>query len=151
MRRASTLVVLAALGTALFAAGCGGDDDDDGGEALTKQEFVTQADQICKQGDAAINKEAAEVFNQGQPSQDDQVAFVTDTVVPETQAQIDGIRELNPPEGDEEQVAEILDSADNGIEEIRSDPGAALQEGDNPLAEASGLAREYGLKVCGQG
>ena len=144
------ILLVGALAAGAIVAGCGGDDDD-GGDPLTKQEFVTQADQICIDGDAKISKEATKTFAQGQPSTDEQVAFIEDTVAPATQAQIDGIRELTPPEGDEDQVTAILDSADEGIDEIESDPAALTEGGSNPLGEASQLASEYGMKACGQG
>ena len=59
------LVVLAVVAMALVAAGCGGDDDDD---APTKEEFITQADDICTEGDQVIEEQAAEVFGSGQPT-----------------------------------------------------------------------------------
>ena len=90
MRTRLGLVVLAVVAMALVAAGCGGDDDDD---ALTKEEFITQADDICTEGDQ-IEEQAAEVFGSGQPSKAQQEAFIEETVIPETQAQIDGIRGL---------------------------------------------------------
>jgi ABC-type glycerol-3-phosphate transport system substrate-binding protein len=80
MRKALTLLAIASLGGALVAAGCGGDDDDDttsaattattgatgtaGGEPLSKQEFASEADAICKQGDKEINQEAHDAFAQ---------------------------------------------------------------------------------------
>jgi hypothetical protein len=148
MRTRLGLVVLAVVAMALVAAGCGGDDDDD---APTKEEFITQADDICTEGDQVIEEQAAEVFGSGQPSKAQQEAFIEDTVIPETQSQIDGIRELTPPEGDEDEVNAIVDAADQGIDEIESDPAALTQGGANPLAEASQLAAEYGMKDCGQG
>jgi hypothetical protein len=48
-------------------------------------------------------------------------------------------------------VNAIVDAADQGIDEIESDPAALTQGGANPLAEASQLAAEYGMKDCGQG
>jgi hypothetical protein len=149
MRRRLGVLAIAAMAVTLVAAGCGGDDDD-GGEAPTKDEFITQADEICTDGDQQINEEAEEVF-EGEPSKAEQQAFVEETVIPETQAQIDGIRDLTPPEGDEDQINAIVDAADQGIEEIEADPAALTQGGENPLAEAGRLASEYGMKACGQG
>jgi hypothetical protein len=146
MPRTMMVLVMVGVCAALVAAGCGGDDE----EAPTKEEFITQADQICTDGDQQINEEAENVF-EGQPSKAEQQAFIEDTVIPETQAQIDGIRDLTPPEGDEDEITAIVDAADQGIDEIEADPAALTQRGDNPLAEASQLASEYGMKACGQG
>jgi hypothetical protein len=77
---------------------------------------------------------------------------VAETVVPEIQGQIDGIRALTPPEGDEDEVAAILDAAREGVDELEQDPSAVGPgTGAGPFEEANRLAQEYGLKVCGQG
>ena len=168
--RITTLLALA-LATGLVAAGCGDDDDDTAttssaatttagatgatgatGEPLSKEEFIVQADAVCKAGDKKIDAAANETFSGGQPSQAEQEQFVTEDVVPNIQEQIDGLRALTPPEGDEDEVSAILDSAQDAIDQIESDP-SALTEGanaDDPFAEANQLAKEYGLQVCGQ-
>jgi hypothetical protein len=159
-----------ALATGLIAAGCGDDDDDTAtttssptttagatgatgatGEPLSKDEFITQADAICKAGDKKIDAAAQETFSGGQPSQAEQEQFVTEDVVPNIQEQIDGLRALTPPEGDEEEVSAILDSAQDAIDQTEADPGALTEGGDDPFSEANQLAEEYGLEVCGQG
>ncbi len=168
--RITTLLALA-LATGLIAAGCGDDDDDTAattspptttagatgatgatGEPLSKDEFITEADAICKAGDKKIDAAAQETFSGGgQPSQAEQEQFVTEDVVPNIQEQIDGLRALTPPEGDEDEVSAILDSAQDAIDQTESDPGALTEGGDDPFSEANQLAEEYGLEVCGQG
>jgi hypothetical protein len=169
MRKALMLLIVASLGCALAAAGCGGDDDDDdttaattatteatggpGDEPLSKEEFIKAADGICRQGDQEINREAGRTFGNERPSQQAQEDFVTDTVLPNIQAQVDGIRALTPPEGDEDQVTAILDAAQRAIDETEDDPSALTQEGggSDPFAEANRLAQDYGLTACGGG
>jgi hypothetical protein len=166
MRKVMTILALAGAGVALVATGCGGDDDDDttaattatttaaAGEPLSKQEFIAEADTICSQGDREINQAANETFGGGQePSQEEQEQFVTDTVLPNIQGQIDGIRALTPPEGDEDQVTAIVDAAQSGIDEVEQDPSAFTQQGggSDPFAEANRLAQDYGLTACGGG
>ena len=164
-----TALLAVALAAGLVAAGCGDDDDDTAattsaatttgatgatgatGEPLTKEQFVTEADAICKAGDKKIDQAANETFSGGQPSQQEQEQFVTEDVVPNIQAQVDGIRALTPPEGDEEDVAAILDAAQAAIDQVQSDPGALTEGSDDPFTEANQLAKDYGLKVCGQG
>jgi hypothetical protein len=165
-----TMLLALALATGLIAAGCGDDDDDTAtttssptttagatgatgatGEPLSKDEFITQADAICKAGDKKIDAAAQETFSGGQPSQAEQEQFVTEDVVPNIQEQIDGLRALTPPEGDEEEVSAILDSAQDAIDQTEADPGALTEGGDDPFSEANQLAEEYGLEVCGQG
>jgi hypothetical protein len=151
--------------TALVAAGCGGDDDDDttaattgetavaGGEPPSKEEFIVEADAICKQGDREINQAGRETFGEEQPSQEEQEQFVTATVLPNIQGQLDGIRALTPPEGDEDEVAAILEAAQTAVDEAEQDPSALTQAGggSDPFAEANRLAQDYGLTNCGGG
>ncbi len=136
------------LAAGAIPAGCGGDDD--GGDAPTPAEFIGQADKICAASNARIDKQAAKVFDSGRPSKAEQRAFAEDVVIPETRGQVDGVRDLTPPEGDEDRITEIIDSADEGIATIQSDP-TVLTQGRDPLAEATKLAAEYGMKDCGRG
>ena len=58
---------------------------------------------------------------------------------------------LTPPEGDEQQVTEILDAAQSGIDEIEQDPSLLNQGPDagGAFTEANQLAEGYGLTDCG--
>ena len=162
-----TVLVALALAAGLIAAGCGDDDDETTtaaatttetgatgatgaatGEPLAKAEFVEQADQICAAGDKKINAAPGPGQN---PSDEDFEQFTTETLVPEIQAQIDGIRALTPPEGDEDEVTAILDAAQDAVDQLEQDPGVILEEGagNDPFEEANQLAKDYGLKECG--
>ena len=94
----------------LIAAGCGGDDDD-GGDALTKEEYVAQGNEICEDGNAELEQSAD--FDFSDPAALE--AFVTDTFVPNIQGQIDDLRE-GIPEDDEDEVNEILDEAELALQ-----------------------------------
>jgi hypothetical protein len=163
-----TAVTALVLAAGLIAAGCGDDDDEPttaattttteagatgatgavSGEPLSHEEFVTQADAICKAGDKEIDSEAQQIFSGGEPSEAEQEQFVTETVIPNVQEQVDGIAALTPPGGEEEEVQAIVDAANDALAEIEQDP-AAFVSGSNPFAEANRLARDYGLEVCG--
>ena len=147
------LLLAAALGVALTAAGCGGDDD--GEETtrapLTREEFISEADAICAEGDREI-EEAGEELGDA-PSEEELEQFTTEVVVPNVQDQIDQLRELPPPEGDEEDVAAILDAAQRGVDELEADPSLGIQGEDagGAFAEANQRAQGYGLTDCGGG
>ena len=161
-----TALLALALAAGLIAAGCGDDDDDETtaatttteagatgatgaatGEPLTKAEFIKQADAACAAGDKRIDA-AFRGLGSNEPSDQELEQVVTDTVVPEIQGEIDAIRALTPPEGDEDEIAAILDAAQEALDEIEQDP-SSLANG-NPFKEANQLAQDYGLKVCGQ-
>jgi hypothetical protein len=155
--RKATLLFAGLLATGLIAAGCGGDDDNgddgNGGEALTKQEFIAQADQICVEGDREIDAQAEDFFSGGpneQPSPEEIEGFGADVVVPGIQEQIDGIRGLTPPEEDQEQVTEFLDTAQEALDRVEADPSliGPRQEEADPFAETTQLARDLGLQRC---
>jgi hypothetical protein len=170
--RITTLLALA-LAAGLIAAGCGDDDDDTTtssttttteagatgatgatGEPLTKEEFIVEADAVCKAGDQKIDAGAQETFGGGgNPGKAEQEAFVVEVVIPSIQEQVDGIAALTPPEGDEDEVAAIVDAAQAAVDQIEEDPSALTGggSGPDPFAEANKLAKEYGLEVCGQG
>lgn len=146
-----------ALILALFA-GCGGDDDDSGSDepAPTKAEYITQADEICQTnldeiGEAATALQEELNLEQGeQPSEEDQTAFAEDDVVPGLQTMVDELRDLTPPEGDEDTVGEIYDKLDEGLDELEDDPSLIVgDEGPAAFEESDQLATEYGMKVCG--
>jgi hypothetical protein len=144
MKRKALWLLVLALATGLVAAGCGDDDDDDGdgGEALTKEEYLAQGNQICAQGNAELRQ--SEDFNFNDPAAVG--AFVTDTLVPNIQGQIDQLRE-GIPEGDEETVNGILDDTEAKLDELEADP-ASLQEDADPFAEINMRLDEYGLTTC---
>lgn len=149
--RRSGLCVLG-VAAALALAACGDDDSSDSSsdsssEALTKTEFVDQANAICAEGNKEIDAGANEVFSGGKPSETDIETFVNDTLLPSVTDQVDQISQLPPPEGDEDQVQEILDAAQQGIDDAKADP-QGFQQAD-PFAEANQLATDYGMTECG--
>ncbi len=136
-------VAFAAMG--LIAAGCGGDDDDDGGgsggEALSQEEFLAQGNEICKQGNAELNA------SEGPAGQDEASldAFVTDTLVPNIQGQIDDIRDLTPPEDIADDVTAALDDAQTELDSIADDPSSLS---DDSFSDVNQQLTDIGLTEC---
>jgi hypothetical protein len=171
MPRRIPLILIAALAAALIA-GCGGDDDEEptttpteeaatgatgatgaADVSLERAELIEQADEICAEGDRQIDAEAQEVFggSQQEPPAAEQEAFVTETVIPNIQNQIDQLRDLDPPEEDAEEFTAILDEAQSALDDLEQDPGAFVGGGEDPFAEVNQRAREFGLRDCGGG
>jgi len=152
------LLVAGVLATGLIAAGCGDDDDessDTGTDtvALTKQEWVTQADAICTQGNKELDQAGQQQFGGSNqpPSQAEQERFAADTVIPNIEQQINDVRALGTPEDASGEVEEFLDQAEADLGEAKQDPTLFTDaaEGD-PFAETSQLGKDLGLKVCSQ-
>jgi hypothetical protein len=143
MKKIGLFALLLALGS--FAiAGCGGDDESD---APTKAEYITQADEICQRGDDDLEVVIEETFGDQNPSQEQIVQFTEDEVIPNIESQLEDLRALTPPEGEEENVAAIYDALEQGLEELKQDPGT--QDQPESIAEANRLAEEFGFEVCG--
>ncbi|MDP9189002.1 MAG: hypothetical protein M3O25_07110 [Actinomycetota bacterium] len=146
-------VLALALTLGLVAAGCGDDDDGDGAETggaepLSKQEFIAQADAICAQGDAAIDAEGERFSGQENALE----ALVRTVIVPMTREQVAQIRALTPPAGDEQQITEILDQLDEGLDELNADPNlVAVPDGPATILAARALAGAYGFQSCNRG
>lgn len=138
-----TFIVLAVLLAATVGFGCGGDDGS--ASALTKAEFIKQADGICKKGEARIEVEAEELG--GPTTMAQQKELVTDVVVPGIQDQAERIADLGAPEDDEETIEEMIEAIEKGAAELEANPLAGM-EGKAPLSDASKIARAYGLEEC---
>lgn len=157
MRHLSAMVLLFALLLLSVAiAGCGGDDDD--GSGLSKEDYIARADAVCTD---ANEKEIA----LGTPAAGDrehpkykeprfQRKFLA--IGRETLADL---RKLEPPEGDEDEVAKIISSLER-LYAALADRFAALRADDGPAATAAisaydlaytdvgSAAGGYGIVAC---
>jgi ABC-type lipoprotein release transport system permease subunit len=147
MMRIPVLLLGSVLAVGLIGAGCGGgDDDSDTTTSLTKADWIAKADAICQQGNQEINQAAEQQFGNQKPTAAAVQQFATGTALPNTQTQVDKIRALGAPSGDEDQVNEILNTVQADIDKAKS----AGDIEDSTFADGNALAKQYGLKVCGQ-
>ena len=146
------LVLVTAIALGLTACG----DDEESGP--TKAEFIEEADAICREGEEKVEEIARAGFADPSNPTGDEVLAILEEAVPIQRDVIDQVRELDKPEGDEDEIDEFLtlaDEATDKVEEIR-DPQAAIaaiQAADSPqdpYYEADQAAQEYGLEVCGE-
>jgi hypothetical protein len=159
MRRAPALtMLLGVIALSLGLSACGGDDEDEGAEeALTKEEYIAQGNQICERFTDEIDQLGAETFpkrvEQGQPSPQQLSTFAAGIVPIIEQAKAD-LQELPAPEGDEEQLDAFFAAVDDAVaqyQQAADNPQEAQQifAGDPP-GEAQEIADEYGLTACGE-
>ena len=149
MKRYPLGLLALSLAAGLVAAGCGGSDDNNTTTAasLTKPEWIAKADSICKQGSQEINQAASQQFGNQKPTEAEVQQFTKDNLVPKIQSEVDSIRALGAPSGDEDQVNKLLDTVQADIDKAKS---AATIE-NSSFADGNALANQYGLKVCGKG
>ncbi|MBK5109914.1 MAG: hypothetical protein JJE10_00945 [Thermoleophilia bacterium] len=143
-RKLGVLVPLIAI-TCLGIAGCGGDDPD----APTKEEYVAEGSAICSEADAELTASLESRYGNEDLSQQQIQTIFEEDFLPSAEGQLEDLRSLTPPDGDEETVNDIYDALERDIQEAREDP-AIVAEGD-AFAEAARLADEYGLTGCGSG
>jgi hypothetical protein len=141
-----TLVLVGGmLALSLIISGCGSSDSD-GEAALKKAEFLLDANAICvTTRDVDLRRALGR-----HPTPTELARFVRRILVPTIQREVDRIRALTPPEGDEEEISAILDSAQAAIDEVEAHPGV-VNARPNPFRESTRLAHSYGLDACGGG
>ena len=131
----------------VYRAGCGGD-------RLTKEEYIAQADAICKEGNEKMLALAA-------PTGLEEVAELAGQAIEIQEQAVADLRALKPPEADEAILNEAYDLLDRQIE-IGKQIQAAAEAGDQAKIQelfpqidsvnrqATQIAKDYGLVECGR-
>lgn len=144
MLRVTVALVAGAL--ALAASACGGED------ALSKEEFQKQGNAICAKYDQQIEDIST-------PTSVEEVPAYVNKALPIVERQIEDMKELNPPEEDQEAFDEMIAEAEKTVQAGRelgeaaeaNDEAAieqALNEGNTASDRADEHATELGLTDC---
>jgi hypothetical protein len=147
--------IFGVLAIALIAAGCGGGNDTTTTASLTKAEFLKQGNQICDEGNKEINAGFEEFLKKNnlshrqKPTQAQREEVAETVILPGVAKQVEGVKALGAPSGEEEKVDAIIEGAEEAIEEAEEDPAAFVnEEGGDPFKEVDKLTSEYGLTSC---
>jgi hypothetical protein len=140
MNKLLAMLLLIVVAPLAFAA-CGGSD------APSKDEYISQADEICQKAQDDVAAAITEEFGDRMPNQQETVSFSEDVVIPKLEEQLAALRDLTPPEGDEEALQEMYGTLEVAINQYKEniDP-------ENPpeaFLEFDRLIEEYGLEACG--
>ena len=150
------ILLLLATAAALAFAACGDDDDEGGG--TTKAGFIEKADAVCAEAEAKTEDIVrAKAENPAKPTPPEVLAVVKE-LIPVQRDTLAQIRDLEKPEGDEDQINEFLDKADAATDEVEQidDPQQAVAAVEasgtraDPFYEANQVAEEYGLQKCAE-
>jgi hypothetical protein len=128
-----------ALGLALLAGGCGGGDDGGnggggGGDAMSQEEFVSEANKICREGSEKINAKTQEVqskIQDAKTAEDQQkaVADVLEETAKEYDPYLERLADLSPPEDISAEWKKFLDGINDAFDLI-PDLADATRDGD---------------------
>ncbi len=153
-------LAIGAVGLVLLSAGCS--DEESSGESagneivvevgsLTKSQFLKRANAICQETQTNMRNRFfaylrdAEVTLQNQDAQLDKV--MQTIIVPSYEQQIDQIRSLGAPSGDEDEISAFLNAEQKGVEKGEERPAKFIQD-SLLLSKATKLAVAYGLDKC---
>ncbi len=117
---------------------------------MTKPRYIADGDQICRDAEKELRGAAREIGQRARgsdPSLDEVERAAEETVIPVIRQRIEDLRGLRPPPGDEEEVDEIYDAADEALARIEANPALA-ERGDEVFRDASRLASAYGFQDC---
>jgi hypothetical protein len=138
---------------AAVAAGCGGGD-----EALSKPEYVKQANAVCKRFNTDVERQAVRQFAGIRDESDLTAAKARgfyETALPRFDKALEDLRALEPPEGDRETVEKIYEAGARERDKIETDirddrKVKALATTESPTPRFQQLAKDYGLDTCAQ-
>jgi len=152
MRNGHYILALAALAASMAVSGCGGGGSDSiETTAPSKAEFIRQADAQCSKGNATQSTEIKAYVGEEHPKTkltgEEQILLAV--VLPNIEATMQRLGELQPPKGDEEKIRAIIAANQRSVEEAESRPSAALADSESMFAEGTSLSKAYGFKVCG--
>jgi len=146
------IAAIAVLVASATLVACGGDDDGGGGApggtTIAKADFIAQANEICAAGAAELAT-ALGTFGPDSSTEDLQQAFV-ETVIPNIRGQVEDIRALGFPAGDETTLDGIFDQVEGVLDAAASEPASMLDDSTDEFAEVNTELTEYGLDTCGE-
>lgn len=148
MRWGTVVIVIGVLALAAIGAGCG--DDESSADAPTKAEFIEQGDAACQEANDEGQKALVAFLKKydQKPGKAQQEEAVETIIVPLVDAQIEALDELDPPDGDEDQVDAIVASLEDVRTEAEENP-ADTATTYAPFTKSKKLATEYGFENCG--
>jgi hypothetical protein len=147
------LAMLVALIVGICVAGCGSSSSTtETTTTISKAEFVAKGNAVCIKGEKAQEAEVnAFVKKHGlenkKPSKAQEAELVEAVFAPNIQSQIDGVKALGAPSGEEPQVESALDLSQQALEKVEANPELAFGKQD-PFAAAGKQLHALGLKKC---
>lgn len=140
-RLALAALALAALVLAVAVAGCGSSSSK---PKLTKAQFLTQANAICKTSNEKTAAAGAKLGSH--PSQAQAIAVIKKDFIPDIQAAITGVRGLAVQTADKAKLTSMIDLAQADLDKVKANP--ILLFNNKTFADFAAQAHPYGLTEC---
>jgi hypothetical protein len=163
--RCAYLALAGSIAAMLVVSGCGGDSSapvtgasgasgvsgPSGSTALTKSEFIKQADAICAEANSAIAS-----LSGGATTGDEALEASQELEI--TRSELQSLQALTPPDQDRSTLQDFLNAVQNQVDALESLNTAVAAGGDTSTADselatarsnAEQAATDYGMKECG--
>jgi len=109
--------------------------------------FIKQGNAICRRADAEQQSLAAQYLKKRRPL-NRRWEIIEPALLPAMRKELQELRALKPPEGEEAEIQRILLEMEKGIKDADYDPIDLVYTWSDPFSVARHLAKRYGLKVC---
>jgi hypothetical protein len=152
-RLTGVLALSATLAVGVLAAGCGSSKKSASTgttAALTKAQFLAQGNAICQAGNQkqrAAQQALEKTFGNKVPTPAEIALYIRTTFVPLIQGQVDKLKALPAPAGEDAKLASMLALAQADLNKVKSKPQAFVSE-RHPFGDFARLAHAYGLTSC---
>ncbi len=121
---------------------------------MTKRQFISRADDICREGNAAVEE-------LGQPTTTEELTTYVARVEEISSEALSEIAKLEPPKADAEEVQNAIAKLQSALDLLNEYQQAdasgnkmeslvALQQANSAALEAQSFAEGYGFKECGK-
>jgi hypothetical protein len=150
-------LVAGAVALAILAVGCGGDGEETETTAITKTTFIRKADAICRKTREAITEqgfaEISKLVDDPKARREKEFELVESLFVSSLEKEVEDLRALGAPAGDEAKIEKIVKLTEDALEEARAEPetyvvGDEYRSGFEHYGKAYKLARGYGMTEC---
>jgi len=155
-RLMGALPIGALLFAGLVVAGCGSSSSSTTTTttaAISKAEFVAKGNASCVAGEKKQNVEFTAfakkhgISEKKEPTKAQQTELVDAVFVPNIQAQIDSVKALGAPSGEEQKVASALEAAQEALNKVKAKPEIAFSK-PSPFKAAGEQLHALGLTKC---
>lgn len=122
--------------------------------SLDREEFIRQASARCHQAKKGLLQKAAKYVKEHSSEEVPEAVLtangVSEVVMPVVEAQIEAVRQLGAPAGDEDEIEAMLSAQEDAVETVREQERLDPVKGPAEFFEDSNKAyEEYGLRACG--